>query len=489
MAKVNTLRGDWQQLFATYNTDNKRYAQNEAGGVGLWDVPPTFGAVFNPLIFKRTQYYFAANNYTPPIMPIFFGVVEGGISTTFVFNKELPDTVVIHYTANDGIVGKTGVVAGAKRTSVPYLGVEVVGVSLQADQAPQPYVKTANAYYAENGTLIDDGQIVATTPTNVLYLNTALLDDVTLDVYNPNSTTDRYIETATLTASTYRGVAMFDVAPIVRSWIEPNLAEIDVEDGVAADRALFANYYVIGVAGELVQSNFTAVNAVVQIGENPDLARYVGKVLTTKPRLEFYDGYPLDYSVLSGADGTMTANGQAEPNSVTRCAIVAILTDENNVPILTETGEYIYIIPEVDIDVVERCVPHSPFYLRWINDLGGVDYWMFEKYQQRTIGVGSTERASTYVANPYTANGNEHTMALTAEDSIRVGAGNLTRGDFEALRQMPFSRLIEWWRPDTQKWVRLNVESYSLQTPNTGRVFSFEVELSLPKRYTQIEIW
>lgn len=487
MAIVNKLRSEWQELFATFNSESTRNTQNQAGGVGLWDVPPAFGAVFNPLIFKRTQYYFVAGNYAPAILPIYFGVAAGVASTTFVFNQILPEAVTIHFANEDG-VGRATVAAGNERVIVQATGLEVLGVSLQADQAPQPYVKTANAYYAESGTLIDDGQIVAISPNNVLYLNTEVAD-ITLDVFNANSKADRYIEAATLTASSYKGVAMFDVAPIVRSWIEPNLAEVEIEAGVVADRALFANYYVFGVAGSSVQSNFTAVNAVVQIGENPDLAGYVGKVLTTKPRLEFFNGYPLDYSVLSGADGTMTANGQADPNSVTRCAILAILTDENNVPILTEAGEYIYLIPEVDIEVVERCVPSSPFYLRWINDLGGVDYWMFQKYQQRTIGVGSTERASSYVANPYTANGNEHTLLLTAEDSIHVGAGNLSKGDFEALSKMPFSRLIEWWRPDTQKWVRLNVESYSLQTPLHSGVYQFDVELSLPKRYTQMEVW
>lgn len=487
MAIVNKLRSEWQELFATFNSESARKTQNQAGGVGLWDVPPAFGAVFNPLIFRRTQYYFVAGNYAPTILPIYFGVMANVTSTTFVFSEFLPEAVTIHFANEDG-VGRATVAAGNDRVLVQATGLEVLGVSLQADQAPQPYVKTANAYYAEQGTLIDDGQIIANSPNNVLYLNTEVAD-ITLDVFNANSKADRYIEAATLTASSYKGVAMFDVAPIVRSWIEPNLAEVEIEAGVVADTALFANYYVVGVAGSSVQSNFTAVNAVVQIGENPDLAGYVGKVLTTKPRLEFFNGYPLDYSVLSGADGTMTANGRAIPNSVTRCAILAILTDENNVPILTEAGEYIYLIPEVDIEVVERCVPSSPFYLRWINDLGGVDYWMFQKYQQRTIGVGNTERASSFVANPYTANGNEHTLLLTAEDSIHVGAGNLSKGDFEALSKMPFSRLIEWWRPDTQKWVRLNVESYSLQTPLHSGVYQFDVELSLPKRYTQMEVW
>ena len=282
---------------------------------------------------------------------------------------------------------------------------------------------------------------------------------------------------ATLSAESFNGITTFDVSAVVRLWFNEQLAT--TVNMPVIDRKLFVRYRIedADIDGEM--QPFMALNAVAQVGESSNMGAYIGKILSRAPRLILYEGYDGDYATLT-EDGV--SRDTTSKNAVR-------LLDESGNPILTEDGMEIYVIAAYGTEVARNCVPLSPFYVRWINQLGGVDYWMFEKYQQRTIGVGSTERASTYVANPYTANGNEHTLALTAEDSIRVGAGNLTRGDFEALRQMPFSRLIEWWRPDTQKWVRLNVESYSLQTPNTGRVFSFEVELSLPKRYTQIEIW
>lgn len=486
---VNLLKDNYASVF-DFVTDPDQ--QNTNGGVALWEIPPTYSTIFNPILFTRSQWLIMTETTQPSgVKSNYIRIDDDGRGVTLDF--AVNTNISVAYKDQNNISRAIGILAGATSATLSDSTLPNVIITTLTSFAREyngiyssSYVelKYGNYIIAIQGHAIQTDTLLTTPEGNTLFLNTSV-QSATLDVFPKKSG----VQSATLTGESYNGITIFDVSPVLRAWLNTELAEIDVEDGVEADGALYVAYRIDGIAGAGISMNFVAINAVAQIGESSDMTPYVGKVLTTKPRLVFYNGYPLDYSVLSGAEGETTPNGEAPANTVTRCAIVAILTDENNEPILTEAGEYIYVIPEANIEVLEACTPHSPFYVRWTNDLGGVDYWMFRNRQMRNIGAQSVDNARIYVTNPQNAYTNIRTIGLDTENGITVGAGSLSAEEFEALRKLPFARIIEWWNEKSQRWIRLAIEDFALDYSHTAGTHSIEITFALPEIITQQQIW
>lgn len=473
-------------------------SQNERfGGVAVWSIPPQMAPAYNPLLFRRVRYYLANGDYQPAITPNFIHFLA-------------PDEVELDYPADADIYvqylsADTGeVVVGmiSEGVSNAVLGddiTHIIGLSLSEDGPFTPYLKTEGQYYImptnDNGTspdtwaVVDDGYLLTTPEGYVLYANEEV-ESVSLTITNRLTG-----EQGVLSGTSYKGAVVFDVAPIVRMWFDGNLQNVDEENFVVADSALFVRYSVDAIIQIL---DFVALNAVVQIGESTDLSSKEGEVLTTKPMLTYYKGYPLDYSILAGEEGVITPNGTTPANGVSRVYVLQgllLLLTEDGTPILTEEGEYIYLyggsqdFAGAPIKIVERCVPSAPFYVRWINTEGGVDYWMFQRSQERSVGVSDVERARVYVPYPAEASTNQRTVAFSTTNEVKVGATMLGKGDFDALRKLPLSPLVEWWNEATQKWVGLNIESFELNYSTGQPLHDVEMTFALPAIYTQQPVW
>lgn len=473
-------------------------SQNERfGGVAVWSIPPRMAPAYNPLIFRRARYYLAEGDYQPAIIPNFIHFLA---SDEVELDYPADADVYVQYLSKDSGEVVVGTIFEGQSSSVLGDDIErIIGLSFSADGPFTPYLKTEGQYYImptnDNGTspdtwaVVDDGYLLTTPEGYVMYANEKV-ESVSLKINNRLTA-----EQGVLLGTSYKGAISFDVAPIVRAWLADNLRNVDEDNLAVADRALFVRYSVDAI---YQINDFVALNAVVQIGESTDLTDKEGTVLTTKPRLIYYEGYPLDYSILSGREIVPTPNGSTIPYSVSRVYVLEgllLLLTENGTPILTEAGEYIYLYTGgkvgagAPIEVVQRCVPASPFYVRWINTEGGVDYWMFERYQERTLGVDSVENARVYVANPYEAPSNVRTVAFSTTNEVKVGATMLGKGDFDALRKLALSPLIEWWNERTGRWVRLSVASYALNYGKEQPSRDFEITFALPELYTQQAVW
>lgn len=473
-------------------------SQNEQfGGVAVWSIPPRIAPAYNPLIFRRARYYLANGDYQPAIIPNFIHFMAWG--EVELDHPADADVYVQYLSLNSGEVVVGMIFEGQSRNDLGDDIERIIGLSFSEDGPFTPYLKTEGQYYIiptnDNGTspdtwvVVDDGYLLTTSEGYVMYANEEV-ESVSLAILNRLTG-----ERGELFGTSYKGAISFDVAPLVRAWLADNLRNVDEDNLVVADRALFVRYSVDAI---YQITEFVALNAVVQIGESTDLTDKEGTVLTTKPRLVYYEGYPLDYSVLSGSEIVPTPNGPTIPYSVSRVYVLEgllLLLTENGTPILTEAGEYIYLYTGgkvgegAPIEVVQRCVPASPFYVRWINTEGGVDYWMFERYQERTLGVDGVENARVYVANPYEAPSNVRTVAFSTTNEVKVGATMLGKGDFDALRKLALSPLIEWWNERTGRWVRLSVASYALNYGKEQPSRDFEITFALPELYTQQAVW
>ena len=56
----------------------------------------------------------------------------------------------------------------------------------------------------------------------------------------------------------------------------------------------------------------------------------------------------------------------------------------------------------------KECVPQSPFYVRWLNRFGGLDYWMFELRQEFKRKQSSYEDFEPYITDYSQASGTSY---------------------------------------------------------------------------------
>lgn len=358
-------------------------------------------------------------------------------------------------------------------------GIALWDLPPQFARAYNPIIYTRTRYlYVTDGYAAPEGVETLTNGTVTLYRNTEV-DTATFEVLHPDLTG------VTLSAESMDGVTTFDVAPVVRTWFNEQLA--DMTTPIVADGRLYTRYVVRNLGGTGWMRTCVAVNAVAQIGETSDMSEYIGKVLTDFTRVAMYDGYPLDYSLLAQS-AVATSQGSTPPNSVSRVKVDGTrleLQTESGVPILTEDGEKIYLLPAFNIPVIWRCVPQQPFYVRWINRLGGVDYWMFRGRQVFEPSVKNSTLYERYTPNTATAKSNRQAYAIATDNTVTVGAQGLWYDDYVALRSLPFSPSIEWYNETLGTWIAITVAKYDGEEITRNSTRDIEITFALPAINTQ----
>lgn len=447
-----------------YNAFNitNRYECNRQGGVALWDLPDVFRAAFNPILFTRTRYYFVTDGYTPTRSPRPNPVsIKPDPS-----NNNNPRIVQLTYPADQYLIVQLTTPRGTrtvefqkgektKTASSNILSIDGFRTTAGTTVPAEPVLTTAEYIYMAVGETFENENYIVDEKGSILYV----VDDVDtsyLDVYKATGEVG-----AKLSGESFRGVTTFDVAAVVRLWFDEQLADSAPDapqpGGPYSDGRLFARYAVKGIGGVGTSYDFMAVNAVAQVGEHSDLGAYRGQLLSEFRTLYLYDGYPLDYS-------TLDDNVIRYSKGVVRTPI-----DEDHIP-----------DPDnAPFTVVRACTPAQPFYIRWINRLGGVDYYMFRRIQRYKPEVKSANTYQTYVPDPYEAATNRRAWAIATENTVTVGADNVPEAEYAPLSKLPFAPTIEWY--DGRRWVELSVSKFDGSHDTNSRTHDIEITFTLPK--------
>lgn len=261
--------------------------------------------------------------------------------------------------------------------------------------------------------------------------------------------------------------AIFDVSGVVRNFFEekgPSMIN-DVE----VDKRLFVYYSCAGVT-------YVALNAASMPQLTSEDLKYGEKLLSALPIFRRYVGYDFDVSFLCGD----IVQGVFQANSVNRVKPRAIpvryLQDEKENYIQDEQGNYIRID---GVNIIDMPIPRNPFYVRWINRLGGVDYWMFGNSQEITVAAKDAKTLLSYPA------GNNTTFGIEADRSIVVGASGVLKKEWDVLSLLPLSPQIEWYNEEIGQWVIISVGK-SENVINTNRsLHDVEFTFNLPTLQTQ----
>lgn len=294
-------------------------------------------------------------------------------------------------------------------------------------RAHDPCVLVANTYTFKQ----NNKGYIQISNTEYIYLNTDI-KEVTLTI---SVAGHRH----TLSAETHNGVAEFNISPFITPYFGRDLDDI-------------STYRITGISiPTLKVSTITAFNAVTQIGGSVTFP----STLSRAKSLTYYDGYPLAVvikdSTLQAYDPTWT---EAEATTT------------------------------MGVKVYKECVPPSPFYVRWLNALGGVDYWMFNRNQEYNPSVSNTDTFDIFTPDIAAAATNRRAYGIKTKNSITVGAEGVSEG-WEVLRGLPFAPIIEWYNEAAQKWINITVAKYNREIRPELHTHSIEITFDLPNINTQ----
>lgn len=131
------------------------------------------------------------------------------------------------------------------------------------------------------------------------------------------------------------------------------------------------------------------------------------------------------------------------------------------------------------IRYVDTEVPCNPFYIRWINQKGGWDTYMFEQHKKYTQEV---DRGDRYVLansrDPY-ASQTRGELAPEFKNIVQAGAEQLDENDFNLLKGIALSPLVQVYKYELGQWQRVLVDDTDLtwDTKAPRNTVSYEFQL------------
>lgn len=132
-----------------------------------------------------------------------------------------------------------------------------------------------------------------------------------------------------------------------------------------------------------------------------------------------------------------------------------------------------------NIMFIDTEVPCNPFYIRWINQKGGWDTYMFEQHKKYTQEV---DRGDQYVLansrDPY-ASETRGELAPRVKNIVQAGAEQLDENDFNLLKGIALSPLVQVYNYQLEEWQRVLVDDTDLtwDTKAPRNTVSYEFQL------------
>lgn len=256
------------------------------------------------------------------------------------------------------------------------------------------------------------------------------------------------------------------------------------------ERDFNVRYASRGVRARGYNANFTGSGlGIVLTDRVPDNDRnlYVNKYfgypfyVTLFPR-----GFPGSSNGATSIDVRVKLYGVAEKqfNISTRLNIplvrefeTKVNTDANYVKLRLSGGSYSF--QAWNIIFIDTEKPCNPFYIRWINQKGGWDTYMFEQHKKYTQEV---DRGDQYVlANPRDPYASQTRGELAPEfkNIVQAGAEQLDENDFNLLKGIALSPLVQRYNDSIGVWQRVLVNDTDLtwDTKTPRNTVSYEFQL------------
>ena len=287
-----------------------------------------------------------------------------------------------------------------------------------------------------------------------------------------------------LTAEPIDGVATFFFDGILRSLYDDGRTIIDGCILHYTDTAISAQVEING-------GTYWFVRGVAQAGKKRSAIPWV--FLMTKTALQWYEGYELgvvfcvenpdglDWDVVSGDINGEIEQGNHHHSDIQRAVV---FTNLSTPPLSTGWGNLIGIKFGSEMkDAValqKKRVPAHPFYVRWINELGGYDYHMFECNQQHAY-----ELASQTTYDMQDGDGQQVVLDKMGNHTIEVSSGLVTRQNAIAIAKLVLSPDIRWYDEQVGQWIRITAQAQSISLKTEQPTSEVVLKFVLPYQTNQ----
>lgn len=287
---------------------------------------------------------------------------------------------------------------------------------------------------------------------------------------------------------------------------------IDPSIGFAIDYSLISAYAYRGIGEQNFNVRY-ASRGVRARGYSADFTKaYLGLVLTDRVPdndgnlyVKKYPGYP--YYVTLFPRGFL-----GSPNVVTSIDVRVKLHEDVekqfnistqlNIPLVYEfedadasedEADYVKLRPSAgeyssqarNIIFVYTGVPCNPFYIRWINQKGGWDTYMFEQHKKYAQEV---DRGDQYVLansrDPY-ASQTRGELAPEFKNIVQAGAEQLDENDFNLLKGIALSPFVQRFNDTIGIWQRVLVNDTDLTWDTKTPRYTVSYEFQLIDEQTQ----
>jgi hypothetical protein len=274
--------------------------------------------------------------------------------------------------------------------------------------------------------------------------------------------------------------------------------------GFAIDYSLISAYAYRGIGEENFNVRY-ASRGVRPRGHNVNFSvSNIGLALTDRTPdnnrnlyVKKYYGYPYFVTLFpKGASGLTPATPIDVRVKITGASAETQfdISSRLNIPLVYEFddeyadgAEYVKLRPSGGVNpgeawniiFVDTEVPCNPFYIRWINQKGGWDTYMFEQHKKYTQEV---DRGDQYVLansrDPY-ASQTRGELAPEFKNIVQAGAEQLDENDFNLLKGIALSPLVQRYNYSVGEWQRVLVNDTDLtwDTKTPRNTVSYEFQL------------
>ena len=137
---------------------------------------------------------------------------------------------------------------------------------------------------------------------------------------------------------------------------------------------------------------------------------------------------------------------------------------------------------------VKRAMEQScnTFYVRWLNTLGGWDYWLFENKIYEALNVENGNNYESYFDSISEISDFENVTFKNVSPAVQVGSNTLTKNEAEGLKILTTSPKIYWYNEEISKWIGVIIQPGTFNIRSTKENY-FNVELTFvkPKYFNQ----
>lgn len=298
---------------------------------------------------------------------------------------------------------------------------------------------------------------------------------ITVNVERPNANTQNVVLSSEPDKD---GKIKYDLGWIFKS------SFFNIRSGYS-DNNLYGNYTVNNIPGEdTAQENARRLfmRHISQYGHISDMQTENAAMLMSPACWVWYEGYPLDMVINTNTFSLgpflywKTFNGAYKAMQIPVGVSMVDLTDTESWELRNSYISFQYFTPKYHCRL--GCIPDNPFYIRWINEKGGYDFWMFKSYPSDEQEIEDIINTLPYPSDQYRI---WHRASAIGRKRITVGDGLLTREEFECLKFIPRSPLVEWYDESVGKWQTVVFEdSISVTWNSRSGLGDIEYTFTLP---------